>query len=660
MESAIAFPWWRNGYSIYPVDRRQSVRRSIISPMARDKIPAWCGAALIVIGVLAAYLPAVNAGYVWDDDFYLTRNPLITAPDGLRRIWFSLDSPSQYFPLVYTMFRIENSFWGFDPRGYHLVNIILHAACALLLWLVLHRLSVRGAWLAAALFALHPVNVESVAWITERKNVLSLFFSLLTVLAWLAFIRGEGWRRRVWYTAALVLYALALFAKTTAATLPAALLLVLWLGRERVGRERVLRLVPFAVMGVAMGLVTVWWERHHQGTQGPEFAFTVAQRLIISGRALWFYLGKLAWPSKLSFSYPRWEIDAGDARQYLWLLAALAAGAAIWFRRRVLARGVTAAAAFYVVTILPTLGFISLYTFRYSFVADHYQYVAGIGPLALLAAGLARRRISPAADLAARLVLPGMLLLALGVMTWRQCGIYRDEETIWRDTLAKNPRSWIGRNKLGLVLTARREFEAAEREYREAIRLRPDCAETYNNLGTVLFYEGRLQDAETVYREALRQRPDDPDMLVNLANTLDALGRQEEAVEGYRNALRLDPRNAPAHANLAVVLEARGRADEAELRYREAVRLKPEYAWAHNGLGALLMKQGRTREAADRFREALRIDPAYADAHRNLGLALRSLGDAARAASHFEAASRLQAGARGPARDLSDDTITRR
>src|SRR5215468_8517541 len=226
----------------------------------------WFFCLILAVVTIVAYQPAWNGGFIWDDDKYVTNNKLLTAPDGLRRIWFSLDAPSQYFPLVYTTFRIERAFWGLHPFGYHWINLFLHVANALLVWRVLLRLNVPGAWLAGAIFALHPVQVESVAWITERKNMLMGFFFLLTLLAWIVFIDGRTRRPWIFYCLALIFYALALSAKATACTLPAALLLIFWLQKKPVTIRRLIPIVPFVAFGVGMGLLAVWWERYHQGT----------------------------------------------------------------------------------------------------------------------------------------------------------------------------------------------------------------------------------------------------------------------------------------------------------------------------------------------------------------------------------------------------------
>src|SRR5882762_4152386 len=345
--------------------------------------------ALVLAAVtIFAYRPAWNGGFLWDDDVYITNNELLTAPDGLRRIWFSLDSPSQYFPLVYTTFRIEHGLWGLNSAGYPWVNLVLHVANALLVWCLLARLRVPGAWLAGAIFALHPVQAESVAWITERKNVLMGFFFLLTLLAWTAFVDERT--KRPWrvYGLALVLYGLALSAKSTACTLPAALLLILWLQNKQINWRRIFQIIPFFLLGLGMGLITIWWERYHQGTRGTLFALGPIERILIASRAIWFYLGKLLWPSTLTFIYPRWTISPTHLLDYVWLLTAVGLCAAIYFARRYVGRGVEVAAVFFVATLSPVLGLIMLYTFRYTFVADHYQYLACIGPTALASAGI--------------------------------------------------------------------------------------------------------------------------------------------------------------------------------------------------------------------------------------------------------------------------------
>src|SRR5258707_7900485 len=381
-------------------------------------------ALLLVVTTIFAYQPVWHGGFIWDDDAYITNNELLTAPDGLRRIWFSLDSPSQYFPLVYTMFRFERAWWGLSPTGYHFVNILLHIANALILWSLLARLRVPGAWLAGAIFALHPVQVESVAWITERKNVLMGFFFLLTVLAWIAFVDARTKRSWLFYVLALIFYLLALSAKTTACTLPVALFLILWLQKKRISWERIFQIIPFLVLGIASGLLAIWWERYHQGTSRAIFTFlTPIERLLVASRAIWFYLSKLTWPSNLTFIYPRWDIAPTHLLNYVWLLAGVILCVAISFLRRHVGRSVEVAAGFFVATLSPVLGFIMLYTLRYTFVADHYQYLACIGPIALASAGLVN--LADTFKNSRTLVLSAALgvVAVLATLTWRQAAM---------------------------------------------------------------------------------------------------------------------------------------------------------------------------------------------------------------------------------------------
>ena len=476
----VAGTQWRSGLDDHRDGRLHSAAREVVSvgkgPLRQTGKHRQCGIALmgtiaIAVMVFLAYWPAVHGGFIWDDDKYVSENPLLTAPDGLKRIWFSTDSPSQYFPLVYTTFRIEHAVWGLDTTGYHVTNILLHIANALLVWLALRKLSVRGAWLAAAVFAVHPVHVESVAWITERKNVLSMFFYMLAVLSWMRFRERSDWR---FYGIAVLSCALALFAKTTACTIPAALLLVSWLRRERIGLRECALMLPFVGLGAGAGLVSIWWERNKQGTSGEMFDFGIADRLLIASRALWFYLGKLLWPHRLAFSYGRWSIDASEPVQYVPLAACLAAAAALFVFRARVGRGPIAAAVFFVAALVPMLGFFSLFTFRYTFVADHYQYMASIGVIALMASSLVGIGGHIRANAGLRYSLASLILAALCLTTWKQAHAFQSSEQIWRHTIRNSPKSWLAYNNLATLLNQQGRSEEAMAFAREAVRLSPD------------------------------------------------------------------------------------------------------------------------------------------------------------------------------------------
>jgi tetratricopeptide (TPR) repeat protein len=598
-------------------------------------LPVWQGG-LIVLLVFLAYLPALRGGFIWDDDEYVTNNPLLTAPDGLRRIWFSMDSPSQYFPLTYTVFRIERSLWGLNPAGYHGVNILLHAINALLVWLLLKRLRVPGAWLAGALFALHPVQVESVAWITELKSILSLFFILLTLFCWIEFV-GER-SRRFWYWLALVFYAPALFSKTTACTLPAALLLILWLKTKPIDWRRLAQVVPFLAMGLGMGLLTVWWERFHQATQGKLFSMGLRERILVASHALWFYAGKLFWPVNLTFSYPRWAIEPANPSAYGWLVMGIGLGAAIYFTRRFVGRSVEVATLFYVATLSPLLGFVMLYTFRYTFVADHYQYVASIGLIALAAAGIT---IAFKTKPFLKLACSGALLLTLGILTWRQAGIYRNLETLWRDTLAKNPDCWLAHNNLGTDFAAKGRFDEAIESFHQAIQINPNSAVTLYNLGLALADKGRSDEAIENFRHAIQINPDYRDALDDLGVALAAKGRFDEAIENFRQAIQINPNSSDALYNLGGALLHQGQLDEAIGNFRQAIRIKPNFSEALNDLGIALAAKGRFDEAIEDFRQAIRINPNFSDALNNLGGVLLHQGQFDEAIGNFRQAIQI-------------------
>ena len=544
----------------------------------------WFFCLILVVVTLLTYQPAWNGGFIWDDDEYVVNNELLTAPDGLRRIWFSLDSPSQYFPLVYTSFRIEHALWGLNPVGYHWVNLLLHIVNALLVWRVLMALKVPGAWLAGAIFALHPVQVESVAWITERKNVLMGFFFLLTLLAWIAFVDERTKRPWRFYVLALILYVLSLSAKTTACTLPAALLLILWLQKKPINAERILQIVPFFLLGLGMGLVAVWWERYHQGTSLALVPLGPIERILVASHAVWFYLGKLIWPSSLTFIYPRWTIVATRPLEYAWLLAGAGLCAVIYFGRRRLGRGVEVAAVFFVTTLSPVLGFIMLFTFCYTFVADHYQYLASIGPIALASAGVAS--LAATFKGSRKLILGTALCVigALAVLTWRQSAMYGDIETLWRTTLLRNPDCWMA----------------------------------YNNLGKTLYEANRIPEAMDLFKQALRMNPDNDAAYYNLGNALVQRGRTSQAIDEYERALRINPNFAEAHNNLGNALLLTGRTSEAIDQYEQALRIRPNFAEAHGNLGAALGQMGRISEAIEQVKAALRINPKYIDAQNNL------------------------------------------
>jgi tetratricopeptide (TPR) repeat protein len=601
------------------------IAKRTFSPRGRTVIFAVVLAAVTIF----VYRPAWNGGFLWDDDDYIINNELLTAPDGWQRIWFSLDSPSQYFPLTYSTFRVEHALWGLNTTGYHWVNLLLHVANALLVWAVLARLKIPGAWLAAAIFAVHPVQVESVAWITERKNVLMAFFFLLTLLAWIAFVDERTRRPWFFYCLALVLYVLALSAKATACTLPAALFLILWLQKKPVTIRRVIQIVPFVLLGIAMGLLAVWWERYHQGTSRAVFPFlSPIERILVASRAIWFYLSKILWPSNLTFIYARWNISPMHLLDYIWLPAVIGGCVAIYFLRHYVGRSVEVAAAFFVATLSPVLGFIMLFTFRYTFVADHYQYLACIGPIALASAGIVG--LANAFRQYSAVILSVVLLLvaSLATLTWRQAGTYSDIETLWRTTLARNPECWMAHTNIGLVLFQKGQIDDAIAHYRSALQMQPDWWDAEYNLGTALAAKGQVDEAILHCEKAVSMRPTDPDAQVSLGNLLLQKGRIDEAIAHYQKAITVRPDYFLARYGLGQALLEKGELDSAIQVCQSALFLRPLDSDCHTTLAIALEEKGNPAEAIQHYQKALELAPTSIPALTNLAWLLATSRDA--------------------------------
>lgn len=554
---------------------------------------------LISLATVLAYLPALRGGFVFDDGIYVTENEKLRTWEGLPRLWTE-PTAAAYHPLVMTTFWVEYQLWGYQPFGYHLNNLLLHLACSLWVGRLLTRLEAPGGALAAALFALHPVHVESVAWVTERKDVLSGLLFLLSLSAWLAF---EAKRNVGSYLLVVLLFALSLLAKSSTCMFPVVVLLIAWWKRGRVTVLEALLTIPLFLIAALIGSV-YWWVEYHVATPiGPAYEFSLLERCLIAGRALCFYLGKLAWPYPLMPIYPRWEIDARVWWQFLYPAGFIGLWVALLAARSRIGAGAVTGLSFFTVMLLPALGFISYSYQRFSFVGDHFQYLASIGPIAPASAawvtGTAR------VEGRARNLSVAMMALACAVLagaTWRQCGIYRDNVTYWEYNVEQNPNSKF----------------------------------SYDHLGQCLFNYRRFEEAERVYRAGLERLPEEADLLFGLARVIAQEGRGEEAVQHLREAIRMEPTHAGAHRNLAIALAARGETEEAEAHFRAALEVNKKPAETWNDLGILLRGQGRFLEAVECFQEGLRADSKFAPLWFNLGLSLADLGRIPEADRAFE------------------------
>jgi tetratricopeptide (TPR) repeat protein len=595
----------------------------------------WLLGLLLAVVVAVAYLPVWHAGFIWDDDRHITR-PELQTTHGLVRIWTELGATQQYYPLVHSVFWVEHKLWGESPLGYHLVNVVLHLFSALLLATLLRRLKIPGAWLAAALFALHPVEVESVAWVSELKNTLSGLFYLLAALAYLGFDQKRNWKN---YAAAFALFGFGLMSKTVVASLPAGLLVVFWWQRGKLSWKRdVLPLLPFFVAGLAAGLLTAWVERKLIHAEGAEFDFSIIGRSLIAGRAIWFYLGKLAWPADLSFIYARWRVNPVVWWQYVYPAAALLLfGALAGLRSRW--RGPLAAFLFFGGTLFPALGFFNVYPFRYSFVADHFQYLAGIGPLTLAAAGIA---IATRPLKMGKWVLGAVLLLLYAGLTLFQCGFYSDAETLWRATFKRDPESIIARNNLASALLVKNELGEAVSLCQSVLAEHPDNATAKFNLGFAMLKEGRLDEAFACFQRALVLQPNSPMADYHLGEISLKRGQFEVAVLYFDKVIELQPDSSEGYCNLGYALLQNGRRPEAAAAYEQALALNPRYALAHNDLGNILLQSGRAGEAMVHFTQAAEILPDFAEAHFNMAGIYQTRGQLDAAVSQYEIALKLR------------------
>ena len=603
--------------------------------------------AFLALGLLVVvpYLPAMLwGGFVWDDSIFINADP-VREVSGLWQIWFApsaIGEEGHYWPLVYATFWLEHKLWGFDPTGYHIVNVLLHLANTLLLWHLLRRLAVPGAWVVAAVFAVHPLHVESVAWIIERKDVLSGLFYLASVLAWMRFVEKPSAR---WYVWALVLYAAGLLSKSIVVTLPAVLLIWPWWKQGRVTSTDLLRLVPFFVVGlvITVGDLSFYWSE-----TTTSFDYSLAERALIAARALWFYAGKLLWPTNLAVIYPRWDIHVADPLAWGYLVGAVALAVALWCFRQHLRRGPLAGALFFVITLSPTLGFVDYGYMEYAFVADRFQYLAGIGLMAVVI-GAAAYGIHRLSGFWRKSALGGaaVVLILLGLLTWRQASVYRDDETFYRHIIALNPRAWSVHLNLGDALYNQGRYEEALEAALVAVEQDPDSFKAHLNLGSVLSELDRFEEAENHLRRAIALNPQDVDLsqklIAKLAQVLVAQGGYEKAIDVLVPAVALNPSSPQAaelHFLMGMAAEKNGQSEAAEY-YMHAFELDPYHTKSIRRLAHLRLEQQRYDEALELFQQLIAIDPSDSAAHGNMGIALFYLGRSDEALQRFDQALSL-------------------
>lgn len=605
---------------------------------------------VLVLLTLLCYAPSLSNGFIWDDDGYVQANPTLRSVQGLIDIWTVRGATPQYYPLVHTTFWIEFQSWGLWAPGYHITNLILHMGVSLLWWVLLTRLGLkRIAYLAAMVFAVHPIHVETVCWITERKNVLSLLCYLLAVLCYLNFtglsepdcVSPIRRTRRLllcaqWYVLALLCFVAALLSKTVTCTFPAAMVLVLWVRScessdslktvlRKLPWKQVLWLLPFFIIGITLARITMSMETNEVGASGVAWDQTVPERIIIYGRAVLFYFHKVLMPDVFMFNYPRWEIDGQQVALYLFPLAVLGLAILFWCLRRRMTLWLLAGLLIAIGTLLPASGLFDVYPMRFSFVADHFAYHATMGFIAI-GMGLVcwlTGRLKP--------VMRSLFLIAmfagLMVQTMRYTPAYANWYTLFTDTLHKNPDSWMAYNYRGVAYEKQYDFthdpaliKLAYTDYRSGLKLHQDFAQLHANYGSVLIKRGDPANAITQLKRAVQLQPDLPQGHYWLALAMDQTGDVQTAVTHYQQAVEIFPGYVSAWHHLGRALAKRGKFDDATHAYDQAIKLRPQAPAAYQELGLILLNHGDYDKAALHFEKVLAMRPDEPAVWWSLGL----------------------------------------
>lgn len=608
--------------------------------LSQGRNKAVAGAAALVAMGFLAYLPALGAGFVWDDSGYVVQNLTLRSLDGLYRIWFVPSSNTQYYPLVFSVFWLEYHLWGLTPLGYHVANLALYSATLLVLWSLLRRLRIPGAWMITAVFALHPLHVESVVWVCELKDVLSGLFFFLALVYWVKFLRHGS---RSFYGVTFALFLLAVLAKTATVVLPCVLLLLIWWEKDRVHPRDALLLAPFFLASLAFGLFHMFLETRNIGDAAEAVRFAFGERLRMAATAFWFYPRKIVWPSGLTPVYPKWNLNPSGWGWVAFPGLVVGVFLLLWGFRRRLGKAPLIAYTYYAVMIFLALGFISQAFYRFAFVADHFQYLAGLGWIALIVGSLwcgvelsksrALRVIAGTAAVA--------VLLVLGVLTWRHALDFRNNHALWSHAVAINPESAIAQYNLAGAFLDEKDPRLALPHLETALRIQPDYIDAIVNLGYTLNQLGHSKQAIDHCRKAIDRFPGQPSLYVTLAVALETEGKQREATEILRKAVELKPDHPGAQFNLGLLLYRQHEFTKAVDPIATVLRHQPDDADALHLLGCNYRELGKPQEALDYLARAAELKPTPTFLN-DLGMSYLALGDLAHAETPFEQALEME------------------
>jgi Flp pilus assembly protein TadD len=570
----------------------------------------------IVAAGLFIYWPSLDGGWLSDDYLLVANNSDLLSLHGLGRLWFAAPT-TDYWPLTWTLLWIEWQLWGAEPLGYHLCSFALHIADGFLIWHLFNRPGLRWGWLGGLLFVIHPLSVESVAWISEIKNTLSLLFFLLSIHAWL-----DGEEKKSWgYPLSIFYYLAAMLAKTSTVILPLTLLLYCWWKRGRITRREILRTTPYIAIALVLGIVTIYFQNHGPNSTPVELGGVVT-RSIGAGTALFFYLGKFFLPVDLLPIYPRWPLDPPSLLHLLTIPALAGVLVVLWMQRKSWGRHALFGFGFFLLNLLPVLGFVKMKYMTFSWVADHLTYIPIIGLIGLVVAGLESsyaRMHSPARPIGA-----GILAGLVALLAWEShqyARLYINEETLWTYSLQHNPDDWITHNNLGFAYYQDGRMAEALQQYAQSLAIKPDFADAHNNLGIALMQTGSFSKAIEQFKLAVKIEPTFDTARCNLGFALSETGHTAEAMAQYAEVLKSNPDNAKAHFSLGSSLLRTGHVPEAIEHFDLALKINPDDSSTRNNLGTALAQAGRIPEAIEQFQQALKIDPTNVSASNNLARA---------------------------------------
>jgi len=578
-------------------------------------LPEWklvlIHAAIIIGAGVWIYWPALQGAWIWDDSLYFYQNPLLNEPNRLWKAWFQPGSFIEYYPIEETIQWLQWQLWGNNTLGYHLTNLGLHLTGAFVVWRLLSKFGLRLAWVGGLIFAVHPMMVESVAWISEFKNTLSLPPFLLAACAYIDYVeRG----RRADYLRALALFLVAMLCKIGVAPFPVIIFLYVWWKRRRIGWNDCLATIPFFVISLILGWVTAWcgneYLQHQLKVPATVDVGGFLSRIALAGQTLSFYFTKCFWPLGPLPIYPQWKIDPASPMEYLPWFALAATFYWLWQRRQGWGRNVLLGLGFFILMLAPFLGFIPVSYMSFTWVMDHFLYVPIIGLIGIVVAGLENldSRLSPALHPLRTGILTVLISLLVFESHW-YAAAFTGDETFWTYTIDRNPDAWLAHNNLGKILLDVGEPDQARQHFETVIRLQPRLGEPYCNLGTALAKLVRMPEAFAAFRQSLKLDPYSPEANNDVGILLAQTGHMDDAIAHFDLALKGHPHYTDAHVNLGNAFLLTGRTSEAIQQFQAAVEIDPSSLSAHDDLALALSQAGRYTEAVDHFRRALQLDP---------------------------------------------------